>query len=67
MSDDRLWDARELAHYLRVSTNTLNYWRFKGRGPRFVHVGRYVRYRGEDVDQWLEANVRGCTGGDGHA
>lgn len=67
MTDDRLWSAKDLADYLGVPTSTLNFWRFKGRGPRFVHVGRHVRYRADEVDAWLNSNTSSCTGGDGDA
>ncbi|WP_371922666.1 helix-turn-helix domain-containing protein [Simiduia sp. 21SJ11W-1] len=36
-------------------------WRCQGRGPRYVKVGRYVRYRTSDLLEWLE---RRTTGGD---
>ncbi len=57
MSDTRtLWSARDLADYLGLSMNTLSYWRLKGVGPQFLRVGRYVRYRPEDIESWLEDN-----------
>ncbi len=53
-ADARLWNARELAAYLGLSSNTVEFWRFKGRGPRYFRVGKYIRYRKSDVDAWLE-------------
>jgi predicted DNA-binding transcriptional regulator AlpA len=32
---------------------TLELWRSVGRGPRFVKLGRSVRYRKRDVERWL--------------
>lgn len=48
-----LWTAHDLADYLGVSKNTLSYWRLKGVGPQFLRVGRHVRYRPSDVENWL--------------
>lgn len=44
----------ELAEFLKVSKTTLASWRRKERGPRWVGVGRGIRYRRSDVDAWLE-------------
>ena len=38
------WDALSVAALLRVSTATLGRWRRAGRGPRYLRIGRYVRY-----------------------
>lgn len=59
-----LWTNRELAEYVRVSVNTVDYWRFMGTGPRFVRVGRHVRYQQSDIDRWLTSNAADCTGED---
>lgn len=28
-----------------------------GRGPRYIKVGRSVRYRVSDLDEWLERHL----------
>lgn len=53
MSDDRLLTTDEVARYLGVPVQTLYAWRHKGIGPRSFRVGRFVRYRHEDVQIWL--------------
>ncbi len=40
--------------YLDVPVGTLTQWRYRGLGPKFLKVGRHVRYRREDVLAWLE-------------
>jgi len=50
----RLWTVEDTADYLGVPVKTLYDWRNKGVGPRSSKVGRYVRYRPEDVDRWLD-------------
>lgn len=39
----------EVAARLGVSRFTVRSWRLKGTGPRFLKMGRAVRYRAEDV------------------
>jgi excisionase family DNA binding protein len=46
--------VEELAEELRLPVQTIYAWRYKGAGPRSLKVGRHVRYRRSDVDQWLE-------------
>jgi excisionase family DNA binding protein len=44
----------EVARRLGVSTYTVRNWRYLGRGPAYLKVGRCVRYRLADVDAWAE-------------
>lgn len=46
-----------VADYTGVPVSTLAQWRYLERGPRFVKVGRMVRYRRIDIDEWLTANT----------
>jgi excisionase family DNA binding protein len=43
-----------LAEYVDVPLGTVYQWNYRGTGPRFIKVGRHVRYRKVDVDAWLE-------------
>jgi excisionase family DNA binding protein len=52
---DRLWTVDDVAEYLQVPVKTLYQWRTQGRGPRGRRVGRYLRYRPEDVLAWFDA------------
>lgn len=45
---------RELAAFLGVARHTVYQWRYRGEGPRGFKVGGAVRYRPEDVEEWLE-------------
>ena len=42
----------EVASRLGVSRFTVRSWRLKGVGPRFLKMGRAVRYRPQDVDEY---------------
>ena len=54
-----LVDEASLAARLGVSRSTLQSWRYSARGPRWIKLGRLIRYRVADVDAYLEANTRG--------
>ena len=47
----------EVARRLSLSTATLRAWRLRGQGPRFVRLGRAVRYVASDVQDFLDANT----------
>jgi len=51
-----LGGPQELADYLGIPLATVYNWRAHGRGPRGYRVGRGVRYRLGDVEEWLEQN-----------
>jgi hypothetical protein len=48
-----LADSEAVAAYLDVSDRTVGQWRRARRGPKFVLVGKHVRYRWSDIDAWL--------------
>ena len=54
-----LVDEVQLATRLGVARSTLQSWRYAGRGPRYIKLGRLIRYRTTDVDAFLRANTRG--------
>jgi excisionase family DNA binding protein len=56
-----LASADEVAKYLGVPVNTIYQWRHKGIGPAGLRVGRYVRFRWEDVEAWVDAQAPGRT------
>lgn len=58
----RLWDQKTLAAYLGKSTAWCERARWAGEGPRFIKLGRHVRYRADDVLAWIEENARTCSG-----
>lgn len=57
----KLLDTNQLAEQLLNKSNTIEGWRIKGVGPRYIKIGRLVRYRLEDVELWLEAQTRNST------
>lgn len=53
----------QLAAFLQVDRDRLYDMRAKGTGPRFVKVGRDIRYLWPDVRDWLQANTHQRTPG----
>jgi hypothetical protein len=51
----RLFTSREAASILCVSPNTMNFWRATRRGPAYVKVGHFARYRPEDIESYLNS------------
>ena len=55
---NEIMTAAEVADYLRVPLKSLYTWRYTHDGPPSARVGKYLRYRRTDVDEWLEGQVR---------
>lgn len=45
----------ELSSILGVSKGTLNQWRCRGYGPKFLKVGRQIHYPKNSVDEFVRA------------
>ena len=50
---DKLMTVEQIAEYLQVDEYTIYAWARKGKMPAFK-VGRFWRFRTEDIDKWLE-------------
>lgn len=61
---DTLLIPQELADMLQVPLQTLGQWRYLGRGPAYIKVGRHVRYRSVEVEQWLDRHTAGTDAPD---
>lgn len=54
--------TKEAAHYIGVSTRTLEKHRIHGTGPRYNKAGRRIVYAVADLREWV-ARRRGVTAG----
>ena len=57
----RLMKQGEVADYLGVSTQFLERDRWQGATIPFIKIGRGVRYRAEDVSQYVERNFNAAN------
>lgn len=53
--------TNQAANMLCLSEMTLRKWRWEGKGPRFIKLGRKVAYRQEDLYDWVESQSRMST------
>ena len=51
----KLMDQKEVAEFLRMSEKTLEHYRWKKVGPRYIKIGKLVRYRKCDVIEFVKA------------
>ena len=52
--DDALLTRGQAAAYLSLRPQTLAAWASAGKNLTYVKVGRAVRYRQSDIDQYIE-------------
>jgi excisionase family DNA binding protein len=55
---DRLLTIEDLAEYLGVPVATLYAWRYHRQGPPGFRVGRHVRYRWVDIEEWISDRIK---------
>ena len=54
-----LLNEHDVARCVAMSVATVRRWRLLGQGPRFIKIGAAVRYKPEDVAEWLESRPAG--------
>ena len=63
-ANTRLLDQNELASRWGLSPRTIEKWRWIGRGPAFIKLGRLVRYPLESVEEYETVRLQTCTRGE---
>jgi len=58
---DRLLTVSEAAEFLQLSESWMNKARIYGDGPRFIKMGRSVRYSLQALEEFKRAHARGST------
>lgn len=61
--NERFLNIKDLCDRYGVVEQTVYHWNHKGTGPRYVRVGRLVRYRLSDVVEWENSRVAGGVEG----
>ena len=59
-----LLTQRQCVEALALSERTLERFRVSGVDPKFVRMGKSIRYRLSDVDAWIASRVVGSTAED---
>jgi predicted DNA-binding transcriptional regulator AlpA len=52
-----MWKTEEAAAFLGVAAQTMNKWRCKDQGPKYVKIAHSVWYREEDLREWIAQSV----------
>ena len=55
------FDTKDAARLLGLHPDTLRRLRRVGGGPRYVKIGRAIRYRSDDVDSWAASRTFAST------
>jgi predicted DNA-binding transcriptional regulator AlpA len=58
---EALFDQKRAARILGLSVRTLERHRLAGTGPRYARLGRLIRYRQSDLEEWIDRNLRNST------
>lgn len=51
------WDVVGAAEVIGCSPNTLNSWRSRQKGPKYIRIAGRIRYLKTDVQEWLENEI----------
>ena len=61
LSTQHVVDTKGASEYTGLAENTLVVMRSRGEGPRFIKYARAVRYRIEDLREYVESRIRSNT------
>jgi len=55
--ENDILNEKQVASYLNMSVATVRRWRLFRKVPKFVKIGRSVRYKCIDVEMWLNSGL----------
>jgi excisionase family DNA binding protein len=58
---ETLYSPTQAAELLCMSEMTLRKWRWEGKGPQFVKMGRKVLYQESDLRDYVRSMIRTST------
>jgi predicted DNA-binding transcriptional regulator AlpA len=56
---EELLTERDVARITGLSVASIRRWRLLRRGPKYLKISAAVRYRPQDIAQWLETRPTG--------
>jgi excisionase family DNA binding protein len=59
--EDRLWSVQDVSEYLGVPVHTIYSLRSAGTAPPGRMIGRRLRFRPQDVRDWVESLSTGVV------
>jgi len=61
MLNNDFLNTRQAAKLVGLAPNTLEIWRLRGCGPKYIKFGRAVRYRLTDLETYIQEQTRQST------
>jgi hypothetical protein len=61
LEDELQLTPEEVSAMWSLSTSTLSQWRWNGRGPKFIKIGKTIRYRAADLKIFENACIKKDT------
>lgn len=56
---ENLLTTEDAAKILGMAEQTLRIWRMVSKGPSYIRINRYIRYRREDLDEFVAKRTVG--------
>lgn len=56
---ETLLNEHEVARITGLSVASVRRWRLLRQGPKYLKIGAAVRYKAEDITEWLESRPSG--------
>ena len=56
-----LLNERQTAEWLNVPQRTLQDWRQRGKGPKYIKIGGAVRYDADYLEDFIDMMTRQCV------
>ena len=66
-ADLKLLNENQVEELYGINKRTLQRMRIDGTGPQFVKIRRRVYYRPQDLNSYIESNIRHSTQDTGHS
>lgn len=60
-TNQNILSTKRAAGYIGLSPATLEAWRCRGSGPKFLKLGKAIRYRQSDLEDFLNSRVHTST------
>ena len=57
--NENLLTTEEAGNVLGMSEQTLRIWRMENKGPSYIRINRSIRYRREDLDEFVAKRTVG--------
>lgn len=57
MTNEPLIGPKDISAWIGVPVRTIYQWRNGNKGPKAYRIGKHLKFKRSDVEQWLEAQA----------